>query len=344
MLLSRRLSFATLALFVFFSGLDVVGMAFVTPLILAVKPEYTPLVSWRHIEPWAIGWQYSSHTTQLFWVPNQALAGWIVAGLLVYAIWQGQHKRDFLFLWALTLLWSPFITLGLLPILAADFFTGQGSWGGRLKSYLTLPNLCGLVMFALIALYYAAKVYPPHPFLGPQITHGFSLSRIEGTQAKILGLFVILIFCLLEFGLFALFTLRRRQGWNAKTKAVYTAGLLWLVLLPFYRYGALNDFVMRASIPGLFLIAIYLSQDVSSPPTGSLRRGVLMALLLLGAATAGIEIQRHIRGILESGSLINIPELDQVAGIWDYAMRMPDALLRQYFGSPNAFFFRILTR
>lgn len=84
LVLNRHAASPLVWLFVVFSGLDVIGELAVTPAVVALRPEASPFLNWNHIEQWAIGWQYSSNATLLFWVPNQALAGWIAGGVLMY--------------------------------------------------------------------------------------------------------------------------------------------------------------------------------------------------------------------------------------------------------------------
>ena len=67
---------AVAAIIVFFSGFDVLGQIISNPRFL-----YLWNIT-QHIEWWAGAYQYSSMTTQLFWVPNHALGGWLVIGLL----------------------------------------------------------------------------------------------------------------------------------------------------------------------------------------------------------------------------------------------------------------------
>ena len=69
---------------------------------LAAGAGICPLAHWdvtRHLEWWAESYQYSSMTTQLFWVPNHALGGWLVIGLLMRnraarAAGAGREPRD----------------------------------------------------------------------------------------------------------------------------------------------------------------------------------------------------------------------------------------------------------
>jgi hypothetical protein len=74
-----RLGVAVLvaAVVVLFSGLDIIGN------LLDDGPRFRS--DWNvttHLEWWAGTYQYSSMTTQLFWVPNHALPGWLMIGLL----------------------------------------------------------------------------------------------------------------------------------------------------------------------------------------------------------------------------------------------------------------------
>ena len=67
------------AVVVLFSGFDIIGSLFDVPHFIA-HWDVT-----RHLEWWAASYQYSSMTTQLFWVPNHALGGWLTMGLLCRA-------------------------------------------------------------------------------------------------------------------------------------------------------------------------------------------------------------------------------------------------------------------
>jgi len=142
--LNRRAAFTVILLFVMFSGLDVIGQMVTRSVVAPIRPEVRAILSWDHIEQWSIGWQYSSNATLLFWVPHQALAGWIASGLLLYAILYSPQRKYSLFYFSLTALWSPFVTIGLIPYLLAEFLLEDGAWLTRLKRYVSWPNLGGL--------------------------------------------------------------------------------------------------------------------------------------------------------------------------------------------------------
>jgi hypothetical protein len=101
---------------------------------------------------------------------------------------------------------------------------------------------------------------------------------------------------------------------------------------------------MRSSIPALFVLAVFLGRALSGRTLSSRRRAVLIALLVLGAATPVIELRRHVEGIQEAGRLVQIPRVDQVAGVgdWGLATERDVTIMVQYLGSAQAPFFESL--
>ena len=67
----KKYSLKYLVIFVLFSGLDIAGLFFTTG-----TPGTIPFPD--HIERWSGAFQYSSNTTLLFWVFNQAIYAWII--------------------------------------------------------------------------------------------------------------------------------------------------------------------------------------------------------------------------------------------------------------------------
>jgi hypothetical protein len=344
LVLVRRASFAVLLLFVMFSGLDVVGRLLVTPAVAAIRPQVSLILIWDHIEQWSWGWQYSSNVTLLFWVPHHALAGWIGTATLVHMILVPPRKTPSLFLWSTIALWSPFVMIGLAPFLLVELATAGGPLRKRLVRYVSWPNLWGLVMVAVIGLFYSAKLYPISPALAGDIPHGFFLSFAPDGQAKLIGCALMLVFCVLEFGLYGLLIRPADTSREARSKVLLLTTLGCLLLFPLYRYGASNDFVMRSSIPALYVLAVFLGRALSGRSLSRCRRVVLMMLLVLGSVTPLIELRRHVEGIQAAGRLVQTPSVDQVAGVgdWGLATERDFTILVQYVGSAQAPFFESL--
>ena len=103
--------FLSSLLLIFFSGMDILG----TIVIRSVSPDTYPTL-WppiTAIEWWVAGsFQFSSFTTQLFWVFNQAIPAWICVGLILNT----SDRRFVYFIWALCFFFAPIPSLGLLPL------------------------------------------------------------------------------------------------------------------------------------------------------------------------------------------------------------------------------------
>ena len=72
----RASSWITALIFSFAGGLDAVGFYLLTP---------KPFDLDSHVDTWAGYFQYSSNTTLLYWVPQHAIAAWLITGLVLNA-------------------------------------------------------------------------------------------------------------------------------------------------------------------------------------------------------------------------------------------------------------------
>lgn len=350
--LIRRATVFVMLLFVTFSGLDAIGRIIITPFVSSFTPgiEYT----WSHIEWWAVGWQYSSNATLLFWVPNQAIAAWIVSGMLMQAILYSREKRYHLFYLGLTALWSPFITVGVLPFLLADFLTEVETLRKRINNYLSIPNIAGAVLLMVTGAFYSAKFYEMPASLKGDVIHGFVFSFANNPIEMLTVPIMIVVFCILEFGIYGIIVHRSNPDWDRKTKAMLATVIVWLTLLPFYRYGYYNDLMMRAGIPSLFFLAVFLAWTLHNGNLSLRGQTVLLALIVIGSVTALVEYRRHFTNILEAGTILQQQEVGEVSDLWKLQeevlhgpserMSTFDSFIFQYVGSSQAPFFELMTR
>ncbi len=152
-ILIKRQIYLCLFIFFIFSGLDSLGT--LLHVLILEFPKH-----WDHLEWWAENWQYSSNITLYFFVPHQALGGWITSGLILYTLLYEDKRDNLLFYVSLTPLWSPLVTLGLLPFLVVDFWVQSGSYFKRVKPYLSWPNVCGVNLMIFYLIFFSAKFYP----------------------------------------------------------------------------------------------------------------------------------------------------------------------------------------
>ncbi len=235
------------AVIVLFSGMDVIGYLWRAPH-LAAHWDIT-----RHLEWWADSYQYSSMTTQLFWVPNHALGGWLTIGLLSRGERDTPLDSMLPMIVVAVALWSPLAALGAMPFVLwkrcaapACLIRGYGRrrsrWASRSAAYLTLD--------------------------AGRIPRGWTLGR-SGTGLP--GIATDLLhqaqFFALEAGFigFAILAIRR------SSQVALALGVL--ALLPVASFGAANDLVMRASIPSLAVLAIGACLALYPRCPGSRRHG-----------------------------------------------------------------------
>ncbi|MGG5889173.1 hypothetical protein ACLF3G_18720 [Falsiroseomonas sp. HC035] len=218
-------------------------------------------------EWWARIFQYSGHVTLLLWVPNHALAGWIPVLLLL------RHGRrpEFLRAAALPLAaaagWSPLAALG------AGVLTGVatllGGWRLLRAALLGPVNWLAAGMVVPLVLYLTAG--------SGEIPHWALLERHGVAVLPRLALFMAL-----EVGLAAL-----AVGLLLRSRLL-AAGLVLLALLPLYVFGPGNEMTMRTGIAALAVLAVAAGLALAQAAPGW-RRGVLAAVLVLGAAGQAME-------------------------------------------------------
>lgn len=273
-------------LFVFFSGMDGLGTLL---RVIALPNTFNPL--WppiSHLEWWMPNFQYSSFTTQLFWVFNQALPAWLCMALLYIT---GERKNIFL-IWSLCCFFAPLPALGMFPYVVLkipkDLFDSENlKFKTKMKplsvffsqlwldirSLLSFENILGGgFVLGISFLYFSSNVQSANT----------STSQIQSFS------WAFYIFFVLFEGLILWWIFKDRYKANLNW---YLAGAL-LIVIPLIKIGNSQDFCMRASIPTLFMLLLWSSETLSAPKT-RVKVGLIL-LLCLGAITPIYEINRSI--------------------------------------------------
>lgn len=275
---------AAVLVIVLFSGLDIAGY------LINYGARFRE--HWKlamHLEWWANYYQYSSITTQLFWVPNHALGGWLATGLLY------RDRRGTRFDAALPIvvvaaaLWSPLTALGLAPFVLLKVFVDmrrERSW------HLLHPAVWGPAM--IVGLVIAAYLTMDSGSIPKGLASGAPGSTLAEEVSKKIQFFV------LEAGMIGVAVLAIRRS------ADVWLALAILAVLPFTHFGPNNDLAMRASIPSLAVLAIRacLALLEAAPTREALtKKLVLGTLLAVGAVTP---VQEFARAVTLSAWPINL--------------------------------------
>ena len=275
-----------LAVFLLFSGWDIVGTA--------VYSALGGHLSWDHIERWNFNYQYSSHVTQAFWVPQHAIAGWTCAA--AFLLWRKGLVPIGVLAAAIPLvaIWSPLAIIGAVPFAA---FAGVDALRRRTFDLKDIAVASLAVAVALPALLYlkidAASVgmhlLPANP--------------------------IVWLLCMLLEVVPFVWPLLRERGPAGLDRPVLWLILALLLVMPLIQVGASSDFQMRASIMPLALLAYYFALWVcrllEQKPVRRLCLSYAALALALGAATPLLEVRR---ALVDGPSP---PPLCSLIGVWD---------------------------
>ena len=268
----KKVELWPLVFLIFFSGLDYVGT-----WLLGQKG--IDLRSATHLEWWAMDFQFTSMTAQLFWVFNQALPAWVATIVVMLQ----KNAKNMLFILALTMLPSTIPFVGLIPIVVYLYGRRMGADRNGWKEIFSFQNMVGVFVVGVCAFLY--------------LIGNISGARIMQDNAGLIlkepaaGALRYLLFYFLEFGVYLYFIYRYRK----KDPMLYVIVII-LILCPFIKVGSGYDFCMRASVPALFvlmLMGMEAWERIRQEGNKYLLAGYCV-VLMLGGLTAFNEIHRSI--------------------------------------------------
>lgn len=264
-----KLVFATVLLFILFSGLDILGYMF-------FKTTEQPFE--YHLEWWSMPVQISSITTNLFWVFNQ----FIPIALITFLVYNERNIKNFGFLISIALFFSPYPCFGIGVFMIAyalkKFVLAQNKWAFCKYNIFSLQNIIGVfVLLPLIVLYYITN---------SDGINGFW--NIFDTSTP----FLILIFMLLEF-LFLSCIIFSYYRYNV----FFITAIISLITIPFIRIDLQNNFCLRATIPAIIILAtltIHFMIENFRQKTKFADISLILIFLLIGSITPFMEFYRGV--------------------------------------------------
>ncbi len=261
-------------IFIFFSGLDFLG----------AKLVGFPTNPVSHLEWWYPDYQFSSFTTQLYWVFNQAIPAWLVTMVIL----KEENNKNILCLYSLAFLSATLPAIGMFPIVlyclyknslkVKSFELSLDYFRTFIKSCCSYQNIICAFFIILVSLAY--------------LTGNISGSQKAFSYFDIFELLKFLLyFFLLEVGLYLILIWK----FNKKEPLFYIA-LVSLLIYPFIKVGISNDFCMRATIPALIILFLLIIKTLFYSDILKYKK-ILIALiicLLFGAITPIHEMTRTI--------------------------------------------------
>lgn len=376
---------AAVLLFVFFSGMDLIGAIGVGNIGHLLDPAVT---NWQqfHLERWCQGYEFSSVTTCVFWVFNQAIIPWMITLCFLTE----EHPKNYVYYGVVCLLCGtlPCVGLAILMIARVAVYGLKSLKRREIRTYFakvfSLQNLVSFfVLFPVVAVFILScntsryitgsnenNLAGIHLIVSAQAEKAAE-EDIAGNQEaaeenevtiqpetenesiwssifskKYLNL-KLLQFLFLEVGCYMLLI------WHDHRKNIlfYVIGFGFL-FIPYFHIGESNDFCMRVTMPGLFILMVYVSRFLfdhfptkrnQDKQTGKVRHVqqaaaiVLAVCFLIGAATPMVEIYRGIYNVAKNRTIFLEDQR-----IMTFRDRVPDNFACSNPG--DHFFFQTLAR
>lgn len=306
---------------IFFSGLDILGY-------YIVRGGFGNLTNQTHIE-WWIGsgtYQFSSNTTQLFWVFNQAIPAWVIVILLYVQ----KNNRQIIFLLSLAMLSSTFPFVGMIPFVIYFMVTNTKQatikewFSDLLRNTFTIENIVAGGIVGFITFFYLMSnnvvggtvntssisseqsiimeneqnkqdldknVIQEKELLDYNIT---DMDMLNEQARRGVSIFKGVLFLLIECGIYIIIILHYND--KKEMGVIYVALVSFIVCL-MIKVGEGGDFCMRASIPGLFLLCVEVIRTIDECRNNKRYVGMaaLIILVMLGSVTPMQEINRTIQ-------------------------------------------------
>jgi hypothetical protein len=233
------------------------------------------------VEWWAGFFQYSSNTTLIYWVPQHTIAPWLIIGLIADAFYDKHNLKYLGMVLAGGILWTPFGLVGIIPYLLALGFVYLKPQN---RSYLfnrssVIFNGLSIGIGSIYLLFLGSNQFQfpvgwIWEFSDNYISLVKTLLAFWFLEFAFLGSLILL---LIGMGIFFSRTFSIRNNWHDRIDklerefgitsiqfCLFIISFCVLFLLPFFKMGIYNDFVMRASIPSLFIFWAFVAKIVTN--------------------------------------------------------------------------------
>ena len=329
---------AAVAILIFFSGMDIV-----THTIFEGWEWFEPRFAWNgwpwiSLGPvemgisyyWKLDVSYISHLNSFTWAPHHFIAG----GLYVLLLVQLRRQRRFLAVSGVvvgaSIFWSPFVAVGLLPMVAV-LLKENG-----IRPFLRWQNL--LLSLPLVVLLFTYLSSGTGEIRRNWLWENTALDYVMGSLPATY---------LLEFLILAVLLVLLRP--RLLREPFFIACLVTLLVLPWYSYGRINDLVLRGMIVPLFLLSHFSARALLEkwPQAERRRRSPYRVLLsALVVAVLGIGAIAGVFNLVKANNNhdLNVFRFSQLGPEYTIARAVGRQYISQYLTSQFPDWYRSLVR
>lgn len=260
--LNYKKIFFVLAVFVLWGGSDIVGQGI--KVLFSDNPNMS-FFSW--FDHWSLPYfMYHANFSSLYWCSNQCIPLWLIVLLILHF----QDIRTIIFFFSFSLLYSPWGVMGLLPIVAVFILTEIGKKGQpAFREMVSFPNIgFPLLLLLVVGAYYLSNSTPI-----PETGFFWEFWPVDEF------LVAYVVFLSVELGIYV-YLLRREM----RDDKILLSAIIVLSIIPSYKMTYANDFVLRASIPALFIVCVKWVQW--SCTHFRVHRMFILSVLIIGSFSA----------------------------------------------------------
>lgn len=244
-----------LILLIMFSGLDALGIP-------------NKMFTITELEWWNGLFQYSCNTTSLYWVFNQAIPIWLITVMLPHL----NNSKNILFISSLAFFYSPFATVGLIPI---SIYWYLKRTKNLKKDIFSLETIFVLVIMIILGSFYIS---------GNGASQSGFIFQVVKNKHIIIPSYLLLI--LLEIAMYIIPTYK-----YYKNNILYKIIVIELLIFPIYVITENNDLCMRGTIAVLFVLMTFVIDYLESKKK---KIALLYILLVISFINPAHEIIRSI--------------------------------------------------
>jgi len=236
--------------------------------------------------------QYRSNLVMLRWVYPQVIVVWLIVALFMENSRKFEHYVILLLPLLLFGTFSVVITFSCAVVLAVYEVITNKERLIVIKRVFSLSNIVvALTLGIVLSTYFLGYVQVKKPDY-------MNFHAIEISFPKIITIF---LFDLFMFGIYSICVYKEQR----KNVLFYTVNA-FLLIIPFFTMGVFNDWVMGTSIPGLFMIMVFVLQTLYSKAYTAdavvlneynnyrFRCTVLVLLILIGSWYPLMEIKENV--------------------------------------------------
>ncbi len=274
-----KVNYKTLLLFIFFSGLDILPFLLYNIHAGNAGEILSRLLQGEHLELQLFQFNSSSNMTLLYWLYNQTIPFWVGFMLVL----REKRSASLVFTYALLLLFAPFPTLAMLPLVIYRFFQlspGIISRSGvNLRQFtreaITIENVTGLLFGLVVAAYYASNA---------------ATGKLQLIDLNVKMLVHLALFLITEFLVYLAFVFS-----DAKKDKTWWILFGTMVAFSFIKLGVSYDFAWRTCIPAAFYLMLLVMRYANHiAAKARWKKCLFLAVILLGCITPVMEVTRTV--------------------------------------------------